>query len=399
MSWTVLIADDEPKIRRGLIQLLSGHAGEFRVVGEAEDGERALEAISLVRPDLLLVDIRMPFVDGLDLVSRLVSRDGDGDRRVIIISGHDEFEYARQAVGLGVFEFLLKPVDEEILVATLRRAAEDLQRSRTRNLSLSRAKDLATKNRPLMLEGLLRTALEGGLTASEWAETSSFLGVALGIRPQLVLVSPGSHPGTGGQPVWAGLALRRIAEEAFGTFDPVFVAWKEPSSLAILADSQDDGLWQGALDQLEVRSRDLLGLVVSIDRVPVPGFPEALPAVWEELVSNRRDASPHGTLATLAMNILDRRFREPGLNLDALAEELQVSAGHLSRVLKQSLGVTFVDALTKVRVRKATILLSDPTVKVYEVAERVGYASQHYFSRAFHRVLGVAPSEYRKGGQ
>jgi two-component system response regulator YesN len=392
MPWTVLIADDEPKIRRGLTQFLSGH-GQFEVVGEAEDGERALEAVDRWNPDLLLVDIRMPFIDGLDLVGRL---DRAPDRRVIIVSGHDEFDYARQAVGLGVFEFLLKPVDEDVLIATLNRAGEDLQRSRSQTAILARAQDLARKSRPLMLDGLFREALDGGVTVADWEETSAFLEVRIGPEPQLVLVTPGDHPGTGGQPLWAGLALRRIAEEAFAAFDPVLSAWKDPGSLVLLAEGSEDE-WSRALDQLEVRARDLLGLVVSIDRVPVPGFPGSLPGIWDDLSANRRESSPLGTLATLAMNILDRRFKEAALTLDEVAVELQVSPGHLSRVLKQSLGVTFVEALAKVRVRKATILLADPAVKVYEVAERVGYASQHYFSRAFRRVLGVAPSDYRRG--
>lgn len=396
MSWKVLIADDEPKIRRGLVQLLAQHP-EFEVIGEAEDGERALEAAANDCPDLLLVDIRMPFVDGLELVGRLMRQGRASDRRVIIISGHDEFEYARQAVGLGVFEFLLKPVDEEVLIATLRRAVEDLARSRTKEAHLSRAQDLARKSRPLMLDGLFREALQGAVTAADWAETSQFLGVDLGATPQLALVAPGDHPGAGGQPLWAGLALRRIAEEAFSDIDPVLLSWEEPGTLAILAPSTDEAAWSNALSQLEVRARDLLGLVVSIDRVSVPGFPSSLASVWDELLSHRRESSPHGTLATLAMNILDRRFKEPELTLDEVSDELQVSSGHLSRVLKQSLGVTFVEALAKVRVRKATILLSDPAVKVYEVAERVGYSSQHYFSRAFRKVLGVAPSDYRRG--
>jgi len=398
MAWKILIADDEPKIRRGLIQLLGGHP-EFQVVGEAEDGERALEAVPALAPDILLVDIRMPFVDGLSLVEKLGRQPGGDERRIIIISGHDEFEYARQAIGLGVFEFLMKPVDEGVLIDVLRRAAEDLGRSRTREAHLARAQDLARRSRPLMLDGLFREALEGGVTVADWDETAAFLEVRLAGEPQLALVSPGDHPGTGGQPLWAGLALRRIAEEAFAAFDPVLLAWKEPGALAVLADGADETKWLAALDQLEVRARDLLGLVVSVSRAPVAGFPGALPAVWDELLSQRRETSPHGTLATLALNLLDRRFRETELTIDDLAAELQVSAGHLSRVLKQSTGMTFVEALTKVRVRKATILLSDPAVKVYEVADRVGYASQHYFSRAFRRVLGVAPSEYRKGGR
>lgn len=396
MAWKILIADDEPKIRRGLIQLLGGHS-EFQVVGEAEDGERALEAVAALGPDILLVDIRMPFVDGLSLVEGLGRQSGGAERRIIIISGHDEFEYARQAIGLGVFEFLMKPVDEGVLIDVLHRAAEDLGRSRTREAYLNRAKDLAKRSRPLMLDALFREALEGGLTTEDWRETAAFLGVSLSDCPQLVLISPGDHPGTGGQPLWAGLALRRIVEEAFADFDPVLLTWKEPGTLAVLADSLDEVKWTNALDQLEVRARDLLGLVMSVGRVSVPGFPASLPAIWEELLTDRRETSPHGTLSTLALNILDRRFRETDLAIEDLAEELQVSAGHLSRVLKQSLGLTFTEALTKVRVRKATILLSDPSVKVYEVAERVGYASQHYFSRAFRRVLGIAPTEYRRG--
>lgn len=397
MPWKVLIADDEPKIRRGLIQLLGSYGHEFTVVGEAEDGERALELVPHLKPDLMLVDIRMPFVDGLELVTRLTSRDGGEDRRIIVISGHDEFEYARQAVGLGVFEFLLKPVEEDVLVAVLRRAAADLDRSRTKDAQLARARDLAVKNRPVLLEGFFREALAGGLSPADWEETASFLGLAFTATPQLVLVAPGDHPGTGGRPLWAGLALRRVAEEAFAGFENLLLAWQEPGTLAILAEQPSEDLWVHALDQLELRAREVLGLVVAVDRVPVPGFPASLPAVWEDLVSDRRDRSPHGTLATLALNVLDRRFREVELTLDAVAEELDVSPGHLSRVLKQTTGVPFVEALARVRVRKATVLLGDPAVKVYEVAERVGYASQHYFSRAFRRVLGVAPSDYRKG--
>jgi two-component system response regulator YesN len=66
--------------------------------------------------------------------------------------------------------------------------------------------------------------------------------------------------------------------------------------------------------------------------------------------------------------------------------------------MKQSTGFSFVEYLTRARINKALRLMADPTVKVFEAAERVGYRSQHYFSRAFRKVLGVSPSEYRKGG-
>jgi two-component system response regulator YesN len=390
-----LIADDEPKIRRGLTQLLAAHAEEFTVVGEAEDGELALGLVAERRPDLLLVDIRMPFVDGLDLIGRLTHR--GGDRRVVVISGHDEFEYARKAVGLGVFEFLLKPVDEDVLLEVLRRAAADLEASRQQQGTLARARELAAKNRPALLDGLLRDGLRGWSSATDWTETAAFLGLEFPCPPQLALVVPVEGPGMD-QSQGAFLALKGLAEEATVGLGTVMTDWDEGAGLALLAAGTEEA-WQLALNTLETRGREVLGLNLSIDRVEVPEFPGGLAKVYEDLVSHRQERSPHGNLAALALNILDRRFREVQLSLDEVAAELQVSPGHLSRVLKQTTGTAFVDALARVRVRKAAVLLGDPSVKVYEVAERVGYASQHYFSRAFHRVLGVAPTDYRRGGR
>lgn len=395
MPWTVLIADDEPKIRRGLSQLLAAHAEEFSVVGEAEDGELALALVAERRPDLLLVDVRMPFVDGLDLIGRL-TRHG-ADRRVVVISGHDEFEYARKAVGLGVFEFLLKPVDEEVLLDVMRKAAADLAAARQQRGTLARARELAAKNRPALLEGMFRDGLRGWSTETDWNETADFLGFAFTHTPQLALIVPVEGPGID-QTRGAFLALKGLAEETSAGLGLVLTDWDEGAGLALLAAGSEEA-WEAALGGLEARAREALGLNLSIDRVEVPGFPAGLARVYEDLVSHRQERSPHGNLSALALNILDRRFREVELTLDQVADELQVSPGHLSRVLKQSTGTAFVDALARVRVRKAAILLNDPSVKVYEVAERVGYASQHYFSRAFRRVLGVAPTDYRRGGR
>ena len=77
---------------------------------------------------------------------------------------------------------------------------------------------------------------------------------------------------------------------------------------------------------------------------------------------------------------------------------MQISPTYLSRLLKQEIGVSFIEYLTHVRVQKAIQLIQDPATKLYEVAERVGYANQHYFSTAFKKVLGVSPAEYRKRG-
>jgi two-component system, response regulator YesN len=104
----VLIADDEPKIRRGLKSSIDWNELDIEVVGEAEDGEIAFEMAKVLKPDILFVDICMPFIDGLELISKI--KDILPDSLVIVITGHDEFSYAQQSIKLKVFDYLLKPV-------------------------------------------------------------------------------------------------------------------------------------------------------------------------------------------------------------------------------------------------------------------------------------------------
>lgn len=105
--YKALIADDEEIIRSGLSRLLARDP-DFEVAALAEDGEQALELAAERLPDLLLVDINMPFLNGLEFIERL-----EGVLRgavIIVITGYDDFSYAQQALRLGVFDYLLKPV-------------------------------------------------------------------------------------------------------------------------------------------------------------------------------------------------------------------------------------------------------------------------------------------------
>ena len=98
--WKVLIADDEPKIRRGLRATIEQIRPDMQVVAEAEDGETALALVQKEKPDILMIDVRMPFLNGLDLIQKI--NEVWRDCVIIVVSGHDEFEYAQRALTLGV---------------------------------------------------------------------------------------------------------------------------------------------------------------------------------------------------------------------------------------------------------------------------------------------------------
>lgn len=105
----VLLADDEYLIREGLQSAIDWKAHGMEIVGAAEDGEQALELFRQRRPDLIITDICMPFLDGLQLAEAVLRE--DAGTRVILLTCYDEFEYAKQAVKIGVLDYVLKPID------------------------------------------------------------------------------------------------------------------------------------------------------------------------------------------------------------------------------------------------------------------------------------------------
>ena len=119
--WKVFLVEDESIVREGLRDNIPWQQWGYQFVGEASDGEMALPLIQKTCPDVLLTDIRMPFMDGLSL-SRVVHQEFP-DMKIIIISGHDDFEYARQAIEVGVEQYLLKPITR----AGLKQVLEDLK--------------------------------------------------------------------------------------------------------------------------------------------------------------------------------------------------------------------------------------------------------------------------------
>lgn len=129
--FNVLIADDEPKIRKGLKQWIEGNPYNFRVVAEAKNGREALEYTGQWLPQLCLVDINMPVMNGLDYICQM--KKISPDSIVVIITGYDNFEYAHKAIKFQVFDYLLKPVSKDEFDRLLRKVAENLGGDRTKS--------------------------------------------------------------------------------------------------------------------------------------------------------------------------------------------------------------------------------------------------------------------------
>ncbi|NLY19319.1 MAG: response regulator, partial [Clostridiaceae bacterium] len=119
---SIVILEDDYIVRKALAENIDWGKHGFVVKGIAEDGEKGLELINKYRPDIIVSDIKMPFADGLE-IARYV-RDKYPESRVVLLTGYDEFEFIQEALRLRVYDYVMKPVEDEYLISVLKKAAE-----------------------------------------------------------------------------------------------------------------------------------------------------------------------------------------------------------------------------------------------------------------------------------
>jgi len=124
MMLKVVIVEDETMIRKGLIYTVDWASLGCAVVGEAGDGFEGIKVIKKLKPDIVIVDVKMPRMSGMEMVKRLK---GSMDFETIIISGYEEFEYARKAVELNVYKYILKPIDEDDFISAIKEVSEKIR--------------------------------------------------------------------------------------------------------------------------------------------------------------------------------------------------------------------------------------------------------------------------------
>ncbi|MEF2243806.1 MULTISPECIES: response regulator transcription factor [unclassified Paenibacillus] len=163
--YKVLIVDDEKWIRKGIVHKLQQINVPYEWVKEAADGSMAMDIIQEECPDIIITDVKMDDVDGISLI-RLV-REAGLDVRFMIISGHAEFEYAEQALNMGVMGYLLKPIKEEQFRSIFANLCEDVKKGKERQQSEAKREIQMKKTKQLIEEQVLNHALSQNKTKSE----------------------------------------------------------------------------------------------------------------------------------------------------------------------------------------------------------------------------------------
>ncbi|MCP3763487.1 response regulator [Domibacillus sp. A3M-37] len=390
-AWKVLIADDEPMIREGLRDSIDWPQLGMEVAAEAEDGEEALELAIEHDIHVLLADLNMPIMNGIDMIRAL--KEQKPDCQVIIITGHDEFTYAQEALRMNVTDYILKPVKPEQLREVVTRVRDKLEETRKEAARIQRMNTQIIKNELALKETFGRDWIAGIMEKEEIIAQLDFFRLSSGTPAEIGIIRSQAY--RSGKPLLTEndrrmmlFAVKNIAED-----------WLKETEHLLFSNEEHVVLitWVPLSDKLIRAIEETLKQYMNIhSQFYRENVIEHVACSYKKCRERAEQDAAASPIVRRAKEYINQHFENPGLSLESTAEALQVSPVYLSRIIKQELGISFVQLVTGKRMNKAVHLLETTDLTILNIAEAVGFESQHYFSTAFKKAVGVSPNQYRK---
>ena len=353
----LFLVEDEYAIREGIKKSVHWEEEGYELVGEAPDGEVALPKILESRPDILITDIKMPFMDGLEL-SRQV-KEKLPDIKIIVLSGFDDFNYAKQAISIGVEEYILKPVTEESLLEVLNKVSKNISRD-TEKTAADEGLDIGS----IDIEVVSKKPFEAFLRNGAVSEIDSFV--------------KDFFEAMGSEAVSSAMFRQYMLVEcmlASVSFMGALGVGKDDAT-ALLGDMADPIRYNKNIEEAKEYITELLKLSIA----------------KRNSISEKKNSG----VIEKAKEYIKNNYKNDDMSLNTVAAFVNLSPNHFSSMFRKETGENFIEYLTRVRLEKAADLLVCTNLKTLEVGEQVGYLDPHYFSYIFKKTYGISPKEYRK---
>ena len=185
--YSVFLVDDEPILLEGIRSKIDWESIGINFVGEATDGEIALSMLQELKPDILITDVKMPFMDGLELAAAI--KKIQPWIKIIILSGHDEFDYAKKAISIGVEDYLLKPFTASEVIESVKKVTEHIDLERAQLSSISRMKEELKSRNKLIQKEFLNNLVHGSLNFDEAVEDGRKISLELDSSFYRIIIS------------------------------------------------------------------------------------------------------------------------------------------------------------------------------------------------------------------
>jgi two-component system response regulator YesN len=418
--YKLVIADDDEWIREGMKRNIPWGQGNIQVAGVTADGEEAWELIQRIKPDILLSDIRMPFMDGLKL-ARLV-RDHGLDMKVVFLTGYDDFTYAKEAVQLQVFDYILKYEENDKILQAVVGAAKALEEERRKHEKEKKSHGLIvnqffsgmiagvgseeTIERDSKLLGLSFCGAMFGMAVLAAENVGRFLKPNKPEDMELLLFS------------LKNLICEVLESEMHQDVQVHVIQYNHRINLlfnfpiANLEKLKQDAahisriLIKSISEYLKVDAKIGIGSFGKGFGHIAGSYEEALIATQMKGVLAEQDvifhdeikfsSNSHQAILKTITDYIAEHFHNENLDLKEVAEKVHITPSYVSTLFKKYTDVNFSEYVMRVRMEKAIELLVHTDLKVFEVAERIGYPNTQYFSVLFKRYTAHTPIAYRQ---
>lgn len=414
----MLIVDDEHLVRLGLRNTVEWSNYGIEIIGEAADGEAGIELALENKPDIILTDIRMPFMDGLEFMSQV--RDNGLESSIIVLSGYDEFAYVQTAIDKGASAYLLKPIDNQQLIETVQKVARKIKEEKGTKQYYNKLQNELTA----LKKQFIRELISGNITErEEIQERIKFLDIPLDIDNNYAIVirinqfanfinaTPKDDVKEFKETVLQLIANLLILHSKFIGI-VVDVSLEEWVVILHTSSNENDinDLLKDRCIKLTKELEKKYNQTVSIGISNLCSEIENINKLYLEvcsvldnkflpntnyIVSANNDIISYRKEIKEAIGFMKANLYKD-ITVEVVANELYISTSHLMHLFKAEVGKTFNDCLIEIRIEKAKELLRNSNYKIYEVCKMVGYSDSKYFSQIFKRVVGVSPSEYIK---
>jgi len=266
MMYKLLVADDDAVIRQGIVRSFDWESLNCTIVGEADNGATALELIETLSPDIVICDIQMPVLDGVHIARKI--REMQYDMKIIFVTGYEEFEYAREAVKNWVFDYILKPVDAELLKSAVEGARNALELSRRVREENEKFRSGLESFKPALRESfILQLIREQLVDRGEVAEKAAFFDMSRDYY-QLILIeldNSGDKLGTMGEYERQLLlfTIKNLIGAASGSQGAGYIVDTDVNRMALLLAADEIGNSIPMMDEAIGVCRSSLGVSLS----------------------------------------------------------------------------------------------------------------------------------------
>ncbi|WP_088830876.1 response regulator [Paenibacillus tyrfis] len=440
--YNILLVDDEPLICQGISQLLASSGLNINQLFIAHSGYEAMDYIRMEEVDLLITDIQMGEMSGIELMHQ--AKMAKPSVQSIVVSAYETFQYAQLAMRLGAKDYLIKPLNSSHFLDTVRNVLLNMDKAAAaaRDEFIAELSDRFRMEEPdqAKTEALNRLLAEpdpAGASTEQLVQAASLKGPYFAVLKIKLDVQP--------SPVRTRFlekdldlmqyAVLNVASELLdGQWD--HVAFYSPDhEISIILQWDDEAYGDKSINkinQLDMIGRSLhanvrkylsLPCVVGISQI-MKGV-EFLGALNEQArkairfhrehqdhyvfyygdfswnpasheTSEEELVVHHNQIVDTAKQYIHRHFGQKGLTLQEVAQQSHVSPNYLSYLFKKKTGYNLWDYVVKLRMEESRRLITSTDMRRYEIADKVGYESPEHFSKIFKKYYGVSPSEMKK---